>query len=958
MKRLIILFFLIQSIVSQAQINTLGNPFIYNYSRSVYEAGTQNWGIAQDENGFMYFANNEGVLIFDGLRWNRIQFSQSKPIRSVLIDSKNIVYIGLLNDFGIIQQKGNSIGSFKSLRHLLPSDIEDFDDIWKIYELPQGIAFQTYEYIFILSGDSIKTIQPKNKFHFSYKTNSRYFFHEPDIGVYEFINGLIVETPFSNKMKDKEIVEILELENRFLLICTKNSGIFKYEDKKLEKWNTPISSFLEKEKLFCVIPISGNHFAFGTILNGIAITDSKGVILKQINKNNGLQNNTVLSLFSDKEDNLWLGLDNGIDYLEINSPISYITDSEGIGAGYCAKIFNNQLYLGTNQGLFVQSLDHDKNSHNKFELVSNTAGQVWSLNIFDNQLVCSHNAGTFHINGKVGKKISNENGAWRYIPFLNHPELIIGGHYNGLVLLKNTKNGWQFDKKIKGFNESCRFLEQSKNGDLWVSHGARGIYRIQLNESKDSVSEFKLYNAHHGLPSTDRNIVFSLNKEVFISTINGIYTFNSESDSFEYSEKFNKIFDVKGRLKTFVQSAEGNLWFIAQEEAGVLRLNKDNSYSKITAPFKKLDGRYVNEFESIYPYNNEHVFIGIDNGFAHFSSAQPRVYNDSYNTYIIQVTLPYLDSSLYFNKLRQTSNSYSFPYKKNSIRFYFTSPFYENLQQLEFSFYLENFSEEWSEWSKASFKDYTNLSAGEYSFHVKAKNIYELESNEAVFHFSIKPPYYKTKLAYYIYIILFLMLIVGIAFIIQIQLKKSKKRAEIKHKLELKKREDEFKHQALIAEKEIIRLRNDKLRSEMLYKDKELANQTMNIIQKNKFLIKLKEELSILQNSTNDPQQSNLLQAISQRLEKEIDNKRQNKVFKTYFEEVHETFFSRLKEKYSKLSPRDLHLCAYIKMNLSTKEISSLLNISSRGVEISRYRLRKKINLSRDVNLSTHLNNI
>jgi DNA-binding CsgD family transcriptional regulator len=144
----------------------------------------------------------------------------------------------------------------------------------------------------------------------------------------------------------------------------------------------------------------------------------------------------------------------------------------------------------------------------------------------------------------------------------------------------------------------------------------------------------------------------------------------------------------------------------------------------------------------------------------------------------------------------------------------------------------------------------------------------------------------------------------------------------------------------------------------MVYRDKELANQTMGIIQKNKLLLKLKEELDLIQKSTDDPQLRTRLLVITRRLDKEIDNKQQNKIFETYFEEVHEEFFNRIKEKHPNLSPRDLNLSAYIRMNLTTKEIATLLNITGRGVEIGRYRLRKKLDLPREVNLSTYLSNI
>ena len=68
-----------------------------------------------------------------------------------------------------------------------------------------------------------------------------------------------------------------------------------------------------------------------------------------------------------------------------------------------------------------------------------------------------------------------------------------------------------------------------------------------------------------------------------------------------------------------------------------------------------------------------------------------------------------------------------------------------------------------------------------------------------------------------------------------------------------------------------------------------------------------------------------------------------------------EGYFRKLKDKYPALTPNDLRLCSYLRMNFTTKEIANLVNTSSRAVEIGRYRLRRKMNLSHDVNLTEFL---
>jgi DNA-binding CsgD family transcriptional regulator/ligand-binding sensor domain-containing protein len=950
-----ILFFLAISIV-YGQVKNIGVPDIINYSKSIYAGGTQNWGISRDTNGFMYFANNEGILLFNGLQWKTIKVSQTKPVRSIFTDSKNTTYVGVLNDFGYLMANHKGLMEFVSLRFLLPANIKDFDEIWRIYEIPEGIVFQTFEYVFILNNEDISVIEPKDRFHFSFNVNGRLFIQEPNLGVYELVNGIFEKVNWPADFTNDLICDILHIRDDHFIICTSGNGLFEYDKGKFSEWDTNLGHLAKKYKLYSAVRIGDNQLAFGSILNGLLFSDFNGNLIQHINSGNGMQNNTVLSLFSPDDGNLWVGLDNGIDFIDLNSPITYLTAAGDLGTGYCAMIFKNKIYLGTNQGLFYRKYNEHNYSEGDFHLVENTTGQVWSLNIYDDQLICGHNLGTFVIKDDLADLISSEKGAWKYITLHEDPRYLLGGHYNGLILLHRGINGWAFKQKVKGFDESCRYLEQDDQGYIWVSHGAKGVFRIRLNENMNSVEHYALYNSANGLPSDGNNIVMKLFGQIIISTVNGIYRFDEDSEIFQPFDDINELFRLNGRLKTLVEK-EGDIWFVAQNESGLLRLNEDNSYTKITLPFKQLNDKYVNEFEFVYPYSQNDIFVAIDDGFAHYSASLTKSYTQPLKAFITEVELPYLDSVIGYANLTNRAIKFIFPFKRNSFRFHFTSPFYEDPEHLKFSYLLENYSAEWSEWSDLSFKDFTNLHEGKYVIKVKAKNIYGTESAAAEFGFTILPPWRRSSSAYYLYAAMILIALLAIGLFIQYRMKSSKLKEQEKHQKELKNKQEQYELNTLMTEKEIVRLRNEKLRAEMTYRNKELANQTMNIIQKNKFLSEMKESLLQLKKAARDEEIMNSLSILSRNVDKEIDNKKQDKVFKTYFEEVHKDFFERLREQYPNLSPRELHLCAYIRMNLSSKEIAALFNISERGVEISRYRLRKKLNLPREVNLSVFLSN-
>lgn len=950
-KRWLFLLMLIP-IASVAQVKNIGTPKIQNYSKSDYNAGTQNWNISQDAKGFMYFANNDGILRFDGFNWELLDTNIPLPVRSVYVDSNGNIFVGLIDNFGVLELNNSGNYNFKSLRYLLDEDV-GFSDIWKIHETNQGIVFQAFEKLLIYDRNKIRVYSPKEKYRFSFNVNGRLLVQEHEQGLYEFFNGDFEKVPWAEPLRDLEILSIEDLGEKKLLIGT-SEGLFRYDNGILVEWECETNDFVKTNKLFSASSILGNHLAFGTILNGVVISDINGNIVQVLNRNNGLQNNTILSIYADNNKNLWLGLDNGIDYVGINSPISYVSQGGAVGTGYCCIIHKSKLYLGTNQGLFVKSFNVFSDTDENFKLIENTEGQVWSLGVHDNQLICGHNLGTFVIENEEARMISKEPGGWKYIQSKKDPNILFGGFYSGLAIFKKGENGWYFHKKLKGFRESSRFINEDENGYFWVSHGSKGIFRLSLDEKLDSITEYKFYNHNSGLPSGEQNILFSFDGQEYVSAIDGIYKYDVTIDQFSKEEKLNELFSGTGRLKTVQTDNVGNIWFVGEKRTGVLRLNEDLTYTKITAPFEALSEKFVKAFEFVYPYNDDHVFFPIDIGFAHYSSRFSKSYTDKFETFITKVELSDIDSVL--NPLEMKNDvSLKFPFEQSSFRFHYASPFYENLSELQFSFKLEHYSDEWSEWTKDSYKDFTNLHEGEYHFLIKAKNIYGIESEICEFRFVISPPWYRSKIAYYSYFLLFVVFVLFLVKFVLYKIAEAKKREIVKHEIEIKEKEKNFQHQAIITEKEIIKLRNEKLRAEMIHRDKELANQTNNILQKNKFLMKLNQELQKIQNTTNDGTVKSKMAILKKRIDKEIDSEDQNRIFETYFEEVHNDFFERLKNSFPNLSPKDLKLCAYIRMNISTKEIATLLNISSRGVEISRYRLRKKMELSREINLSTFL---
>lgn len=258
----------------------------------------------------------------------------------------------------------------------MPDQCKDFEDIWKIHQLENKIIFQCFKYIFLLQDSVIDIVKPQKQFHFSFCLGNRFFVQEPEIGLFELINGKLEMLDFWRNHRFEKIASLTEYKDGELLIGTSTNGFYVSDGKMLRKWDTPANEFVNQNSLYYGLKLSDNRYAFGTILQGAIISDQEGNIIQTINTKNGIQNNTVLSLCADKNENLWLGLDNGVAFVEQKSPFGLLAD-EQLGTGYCSYIFDSCPYVGTNQGLFCRSIK-TANKNLKFNLVKNSSGQVWS----------------------------------------------------------------------------------------------------------------------------------------------------------------------------------------------------------------------------------------------------------------------------------------------------------------------------------------------------------------------------------------------------------------------------------------------------------------------------------------------------------------------------------------------------------------------------------------------------
>ena len=940
--------------------NQIGIPQIINYSNLTYKGGTQNWDTAQDRYGVMYFGNNEGLLSFNGRFWSIHPLPNKTVVRSVEIDEDGKIYVGGQDEIGYFfpDQTGRLV--YHSLMNLLPKSERQFGDIWNISINNGHIFFRAVTKLLHLRDGLLKVIRADKEWLYLDMTGQDLYAQERNRGLMTYRNGIWSQVCNDPILRTITITSILEYADDTLLVTTLKNGLFLLKDSRLVSKRSKLDHSLVNDRIYTAIPVNNNWYALGTTSGGVLVIDKEGRLIQKYSFPEGLQKNNIRSLFIDRNKNLWLGLDDGIDFMAINSAIKSIyPDQNKQVTSYAIRLFDKRLFIGTSNGLFRSTPISPSNndislSPGRFEEVRNTRGQVWGLDEINNNLLLAHEDGTFVVGENSVQQIFSSPGTWLFNPLSEvfPSRHIIAGTYTGLQKIVFEQGKFIDQGKLKGVSDPLRFSIYDATGNaVWASHPYHGVYRIQLTADQSRISRTTLFTEKDGLPSTLYNYVFKVRNRVVIATEKGIYEYSGRQNKFIASPQLHEpLKDLS--VQYLKEDQSGNIWFISNKEVGIIDYKRPEAGKPYSIfYFPELSSKVVGGFETIYPVDENNIFIGANKGVFHLNYKKYIQNINKLSALITQVKASGKTDSLifggYFLKDKQLSfvqDPESFPALLNSdfnsIHMEYASTLYEQQNNIEYSYKLAGFDAEWSGWSEKSEKDYTNLPPGKYTFMVKARNNLGNASEPVSYTFKVLPSWYESKLSYLVYF----LLLVGLVIFLEKWQRKRHQREQEKlkylHQLELERNESE-----------IVKLKNEKLEHDVNFKNKELASTTMHLVQRGKVLAKIKEVILSLGKMPNAESSSADFKQIN-RLLNEVEKRDADwDQFSIHFDHVHSNFLSDIKERHPNLTPNELKLCAYLKMNLSSKEIAQLMSITIRAVEVSRYRMRKKLNIPSDANL-------
>ncbi len=907
-------------------------PPIQNFSPKDYNAENQNWAISQSPEKLIYVANSKGLLEFDGASWKLYSSPNGTIMRSVHVVNDRI-YTGCFMEFGYWQKNDTGILNYTSLSKQIDIELLEDEEFWNILNIDDWVVFQSLKriYIYNVNDKSVSAIESNGSITKMFKVDHSFYFQRINQGILKIEYGEEFLVFDDDVVKHNEVINIFK-SGKEILVLTRNNGFYISRNNSLVQSDKISNELLTKVSIYDGIRLKDKSFALGTISKGLIHLNEKGELLSNIDQNNGLSNNTVLSLFEDADNNIWLGLDNGINYININSPFRIYDDNKGVlGSVYASVISNGNLYLGTNQGLFYKSLK----SNGDFSFIEGTQGQVWCLKEIGQTLFCGHNSGTFIIEGNQGKKISGIQGTWDINNFDGKPNFLLQANYDGIYVLEKTNNTWQLKNKIRGFNNSSRYFETLGN-EIFVNHEYNGVYKVKVDSDFSKVESVFIDSLIKGANSG----IIKYNGDLLYAYKNGILKYDRVNKRFVKDSFLSKVYAqdeyVSGKL--ILDKKSNNLWVFTKSNINYISPGELTNIPKIKSiPLTKEVRNGILGYENITRLNDESTYlIGTTSGYITIDINGPKVKDFQVHIGSIKKGRNEKSKNLLDKKIKG-----DFKTNENNLEFSFYAPEFNKPISTQYQYQLTGIYNDWSDWSEHPYAFFENLPFGDYTFNVRAKIGNVVSSNAASYSFNIAKPWYISNAMLTVYILAIVLFSVFMHHMYKRYYNKEQQKL-----IEKNKRELEFAK--VQNEKEIIHIKNEQLKQDFRNKSKELASYTIDIAKKNELLTQIKNRLIKVQDK-------GAIEPVIQIIDKNLNHNDNWESFKEAFNIVDKKFLKKLKKLHPGLSTNDLKLCAYLRLNLSSKEIAPLFNISTRSVEIKRYRLRKKMSLSHEDNLVNYI---
>ncbi|MDQ3292505.1 MAG: response regulator, partial [Bacteroidota bacterium] len=548
----------------------------------------------------------------------------------------------------------------------------------------------------------------------------------------------------------------------------------------------PIATYLRNNFLFQGKLLPDGNLAVTTLKGGVIILDQAANIKTLFNQESGLVTNTAYSLGTDAQGGLWISLEKGLSRVRLNSPFSYFNERNGLQRQtYAVCEHQGQLFAGTTAGLFQLSEKQPLSPSASFRNVAGFNGGIWSLQSIGKTLLIGSESGLFE--WRNGKLTSLPIAATPWDNFCQDIQTskldstVIFVASKGMYTFRRVGDQWKNEGALPGLSETVSQLIESPTGDLWLTT-SNGIVRVRFPEakSKNTPNFFRnpvinRYGPTQGIPAGTTKLYY-VGPDLIaqVGDVNyQLFQFQEDRNKFEPLRAYATQFNLPGQqVHPATEYSNGEqvwLWTKKPDDQNwQLRLAQKQPNGAYAVQSFDFSGSSYPLKQFVYPQPGKAIwFSGVD-GLVRFAWPTTQKKNPPFLTLLNRIVLP-SDSALYPGSEKQVN----LPFLENSLRMELAAPSYNGAENNKFQFWLEGYDKNWSAWTEESFKEYTRLPEGTYTFHARAVNAQGLLGKPVAYTFTILPPWYRTWFMYGLY-----LLGVGILLWLLVRWRSAKLKAE------------------------------------------------------------------------------------------------------------------------------------------------------------------------------------
>ncbi len=761
------------------------------------------WAMVQDTSGILYFGSDNGLTIFDGAKWAYVDGLQT-PIRSLSIANNGQVFYGSVDDFGLIMKDEEKGIYLISLKTKMENPIS-FSDIWSINVCQNQIFFQSKDHVFIYENDQVREIPVDNSYHRAGVLSGQFVLNQQNTGLSVYDGQGFKLLPNASFFKDFIISAFIDLTDNECLIFTRRNGVFKYNwlngnITSVFHKSTNTNEILKKANVYHAIKLPDGNLAVATLYSGTFIINHHGFIEKKLNRISGSIENTNYFLGISNNSNIWICTANGLSVFNINSPFLFWDYSSGLdGIVLSIEAFKEKLYVGTFNGLFIRVNEEKPGTsiQNKFsKLISSDIWDISKVSIDGNDLLyIASGQGLYYIKDELLFEETKGELVHKIIQSKINENILYVFYRDKIDIYKWDSKRFVFAYSIEKVLFNFRTAIEDESGFLWVGTRMNVVHRFNVDEIikaclMNDRSILKTESWDHQIFDFDYFVadVFDFHGKPVVNA-NGIYEFSYEKNQFHKSNTFNNKGADLPKISAFVEDSYQNIWIGG---SNILIRQPEGSYELHQMPFKHLKDLFSSFV--FKPESNGKMWIGGNRGLYLFDnmaekpSMQSEVLirkltlNDKFRIY------PQPNADLPENLSKTIGKEIVQSHQKISIDF--ALPYFEDEKNTLYSYYLDGYQNEWSPWSIKSSVDFNNLKPGDYTFNVRAKNIFDEETPITSLSFLVPRPWYRQIVFFIVLGILFIILIY---FLIQrISEIKMQKQLRIEEIIQIRLKEERF----------------------------------------------------------------------------------------------------------------------------------------------------------------------